>query len=440
MSREIQILQTFRKACCFILLLFLFPLPWVYAQWTFLGDPLISNSAVTSQSLALSPQWVPHLAYTSAGEIFVEWFDGEDWTLMNQNGLPSNGVNGCALAFLPDGTACLALAPNLVTYSFDGLGWNLMAGLVGVTNVQGLQFRVGATGRLWLAGFKAGAVDTTVFFSKALSGNWLMHSSLEGRLLDFELDEFGDPVVLLSQATAILHYHNGIWSPLTSFDYPDEDYFALQMLYDGSGVGAMVLRRDTSNGITAEQLSFGTWSQMGTAGFATGDMADLGMSLSGIAHAVVVDHAQGGPPRAYEFVAGNWQFLGGQSVYNNTVSQPQWAFDPAAAYLVFRDDEENLRNSVVYLGTPSSAEGQVSASYLNFWPNPTTGNLNIDFAKTVPAAEIQVHDIAGRLMMQQQIRNLASFEFNVGSLPNGPYFVSLMVSGQTPLRGKVFKQ
>ncbi len=259
-------------------------------------------------------------------------------------------------------------------------------------------------------------------------------------MLDFELDEFGEPVVLLSQATAILHYDNGIWLPLTSFDYPDEDYFALQMLYDGSGVGAMVLRRDTSNGITAEQLSFGTWSQMGTAGFATGDIADLGMSHSGIAHAVVVDQTQGGPPRAYQFVAGNWQFLGGQSVYNNTVSQPQWAFDPAAAYLVFRDDEENLRNSVVYLGTPSSTEGQVSASNLNFWPNPTTGNLNIDFAKVVPAAEIQVHDIAGRLMMQQQIRHLASFELNVGSLPNGPYFVSLIVPHQTPLRGKFFKQ
>ncbi len=104
---------------------------------------------------------------------------------MNPNGLPSNGVNGCALAFLPDGTACLALAPNLVTYSFDGLGWNLMAGLVGVTNVQGLQLRVGATGRLWLAGFKAGAVDTTVVFSKTFSGNWLAHSSMEWPIARF---------------------------------------------------------------------------------------------------------------------------------------------------------------------------------------------------------------------------------------------------------------
>ncbi|MFN8395636.1 MAG: hypothetical protein U0176_13435 [Bacteroidia bacterium] len=108
----------------------------------------------------------------------------------------------------------------------------------------------------------------------------------------------------------------------------------------------MVLRRDTIDGLSTELLSQGAWIQLGTAGFATGRAADLGLSHSGIPHVVAVDTENDGPPMAYHYVAGAWQHLGGLYVHNDAVSQPQLAFDPGAAYIIYRDEEEGQRNSV----------------------------------------------------------------------------------------------
>ncbi|HEX2898520.1 MAG TPA: T9SS type A sorting domain-containing protein, partial [Bacteroidia bacterium] len=313
------------------------------------------------------------------------------------------------------------------------------AGLVSAGNAQGLQLRASAAGTLWLACFKAGATDTTYVYSRLAGGNWTPMGVLEGRLVDMELDDIGEPAVLLAHAPAILHRQGGIWQSLTPFSNPDEDHIAMQMLYDGSGTGAMVLRRDTSDGLTVEQLSFGNWTQLGTAGFATGDAADLGLSHSGIAHVVSVDHATNGPPRAYQFVAGNWQLLGGQFVFNNTVSQPQWAFDPGAAYLAFRDDEQALRNSVMYLGSPNAVVTSHLSGNLRLWPNPAGATLHLELEKPIRHSEILITDALGRIVHQDKTSAENFIALDVRSLPAGQYFLTLLGRHGPSLHGAFFK-
>jgi hypothetical protein len=439
MSRIIHRLRNLINVHAAFLILLAFGGNRATAQWAFLGNPLISDNAVSSQALALSPQWNPYLAYTSGGAVFVEWFDGSEWENHGTQGLPTNGVNDCALAFLPDGTACLAGAPNLASYQFDNGSWQWMPGLVSIQNIQGLQMRVASDGRLWLAGFRAGPTDSTLIFSKAVNGNWLALGMLEGRVIDMELDDLGEPLILMSTANAILHRVNGLWQNLPYFSQPDEEYISFQMLYDGSGTGMVTLRRDSADGITAEQLSLGAWTQMGTAGFTNGDIATLGLSHAGTAYVLSVDHAAGGPPRAYEFVAGNWQFLGGQSVYNNTVSQPQWAFDPTAAYLVFRDDEENSRNSVMFLGSPNAVEGLREPQTVHLWPNPTAEYLWIECKTNLKNAEIQVCDLMGRIVLHERTRGNSPIKLSVGHLPEGQYSILVTNLQQPPLYGTFTK-
>lgn len=409
------------------------------AQWSFLGDPLISAGAVTSQSLALSPDWHPHLAFTSGGAVYVERFDGSQWGGVTTAGLPMGGLNGCALAFSTGGKPCLAVAPALGVYVLDSLGWDLLPGLPSLAHAQGLQLRAAPAGKLWLAWFKAGATDTTYVYTHSTGSGWQQEGMLEGRVVDLELDDVGEPMVLLAHADAILHQSNGTWQPLPQFLYPDEDYIALQMSYDGTSTGAMVMRRDTSLYLSVELLSLGNWVQLGTAGFTVGGHADLGLSYAGIPHVVSVDHLQEGPPKAYQYVAGNWQLLGGQFVYNNTVSQPQWAHDPGAAYLVFRDEEQNQRNSVMYLGTPNGSQAQVSSSRLQLWPNPVADVLHVELERPLPQGEAWIMDALGRILRRQPLGTGKAVALDVGALPSGGYFL-LLQGTQVSLHGSFLKR
>jgi hypothetical protein len=412
----------------------------VSAQWNFLGAPLISPAAVTSQSLALSTDWHPTLAYTSGGNLAIDQFDGLQWLPVTTNGIPNNSYNDCALAFSSGNVAHIALAPSLGVYQQNGNSWQLITGLPSPSNAQGVQLRIAADGDLWLAWFKAGAIDTTKVFTHPVSGNWSAVGVLEGRVIDMELDDIGEPLLLMANATALLHRVGGIWQNVVPFTTPSEEYFAFEMVHDGSSEGAIVGRRDSSDGLTIELLNFGTWMQLGTAGFATGDIADLGLSFAGTPHVVSVDHAHNGPPRAYHYVAGNWQFLGGQSVYNNKVSQPQWAFDPGAAYLVFRDDEESMRNSVMYLGSPNGEAEQGPEMTVSLWPNPVSTTLHLQSLQPNPGAHVDVVDVMGRRMWTGKLDGLQLQVIDVGSWPAGNYFLRLERSGRSPLHGSFLKQ
>ncbi|MFN8395637.1 MAG: hypothetical protein U0176_13440 [Bacteroidia bacterium] len=220
-----------------VLMLAVMPASGLRAQWTYLGDSLLTSSGVSSHFLAFDPQWHPYVVQTIGGEVSLEWFDGQQWTALPDAGLPTSGANDCAMAFSQDGEGYVAVGANLQIYHWDSAQWLPLGGLSPVSAAQGIQLRVAPDGKVWLAWFRAGAADTTWVKSWTSSGGWSTAGILEGRILDMELDDLGEPAVLLLHAPAILHRVAGIWQPLPAFTYPDEDYIALQMSYDGTGTG-----------------------------------------------------------------------------------------------------------------------------------------------------------------------------------------------------------
>lgn len=409
-----------------VLMLAGMPASLLRAQWTYLGDSLLTSSGVSSHFLAFDPQWHPYAVQTIGGAVSLEWFDGQEWRAFSDAGLPSSGANDCAMAFSQDGEGYIAVGANLQVYRWDSAQWLPLGGLSPVNAAQGIQLRTAQGGKLWLAWFKAGAIDSTWVKSWTSGGGWTTAGVLEGRILDMELDELGEPIVLLRSAPNLLHRVAGIWQAMPAFTYPDEDYIALQMSYDGTGTGAMVLRRDTIDGLSTELLSLGAWTQLGTAGFATGRVADLGLSHSGIPHVVAVDTENDGPPMAYHYVAGSWQHLGGLYVHNDAVSQPQLAFDPGAAYIIYRDEEEGQRNSVRFLGIPAAADDPASPPGISIWPNPASDLLHLQLDRPMRGTTVEVHDLLGRKVLEQALESSASPTVEVGQLQPGHYLLRIV--------------
>lgn len=417
-----------------VLMLAGMPASLLRAQWTYLGDSLLTASGVSSHFMTLDPQWHPYVVQTIGGAVSLEWFDGQEWRALSAAGLPTSGANDCAMAFSQDGEGYIAVGAHLQVYRWDSAQWLPLGGLSPVNAAQGIQLRTSQGGKLWLAWFKAGAMDSTWVKSWTSAGGWTTAGVLEGRVLDMELDDVGEPIVLLKGAPALQHRVAGLWQAMPAFTYPDEDYIALQMSYDGTGTGAMVLRRDTIDGLSTELLSLGVWTQLGTAGFATGRVADLGLSHSGIPHVVAVDTENDGPPMAYHYVAGSWQHLGGLYVHNDAVSQPQLAFDPGAAYVLYRDEEEGQRNSVRVLGIPAAADDPASLAVMRIWPNPTSDILHLQLDRPLRGAAVEVHDLLGRVVLKQALEPSASPSIDMGQLQPGHYLLRIVSPDGGPSR------
>jgi hypothetical protein len=391
------------------------------AQWSFLGPQWLRADGVAHQAMALNRLQQVHVASTSLGAAMVQRYDGAAWLTVG-TGLPESAQAECDLAF-DENHARLALGPSLALYALDNGLWQAQMGLPVCSNAHDLHLRIAHDHAHWLGWTQSGAFDSTFVATDAGGSAWSVVGAFAGRLVDLELNESDEPVVLQYGASALLAYDHGSWQPLPTFLHNPEAYVALAMTQDGTGTGAVVLRRDGSDALSVELLSNGNWVPLGSVGFAHGDAYDLQVDVQGILHLVTVEHALQAPPQARRYIAGSWQLLGGQYVYNNTVSQPQLAFDAGAAFVLFRDDEQALRPSVMYLGTPLGEAVSAPTALGEVYPNPVRDIAHLQLPAARAGATLRLCDVQGQVVQQWAAGAAETLDFATTHLAAGRYWL-----------------
>lgn len=402
---------------------------WANAQWNFLGPQWISTDSVASHAVMLNDQRQVHVASVVQGGVTVHRFDGFNWQPVGV-GLPTAGIASCALAMGDADQPLLALGPALRLLALDNGFWLSVTGLPTVTQALDLQLQVALDGRRWLAWWQPGSVDSTFVLSDRGGLTWHVEGAMPGRIADMALTDDGDPLLLLAGAPALLQFDAGVWNPYPVWSHPADQYIALTMLLDGADSSAVVLRRGAADDLSVERYALGGWQPLGSQGFATGDATDLALSLTGTLHVASVHGASQGLPQVYQFVAGDWQLLGGQYVYNNTVAAPKLAFDPGAAFLLFQDGEQSLRNSVMYLGSPVGAAEAAPASALSIFPNPVASMATVRLGRPVAGGVVHIYDGWGRCIGSWEVRGLTQLELDLAAIAPGPYRLVLQVPHQ----------
>jgi len=66
---------------------------------------------------------------------------------------------------------------------------------------------------------------------------------------------------------------------------------------------------------------------------------------------------------------------------------------------------------------------------MSFWPNPTNGAIEFMLPEQAVSAQVELYDIAGKLVFQQQV-TADNRKLNLGELPNGAYVIKATSNGK----------
>ncbi len=413
--------------------------PIAAAQWSFLGPQWLGADSVSGHAMVLNHARQVLVATASLGAASVMRYDGAVWLPFGV-GLPMSGQSECSMVMAPNDEPMVALTPALALYTLDNGSWLPEIGLPVVADARNPRVLMALQGEVrWLAWWQVGMADSTFVISDRGGSAWHQEGAFAGRLIDIELDETGDPILLLQGAVALLHYDHGSWPSFPAFYHVTEQYVALVSMLDGTGDGVAVLRRDSSDALSVELFSNGNWLQLGASGFATGDVASLAVSPTGDLHLLCVAHATQGLPRVMHYVAGTWQLVGGQAVYNNTVSHPMLAFDPGAAFVLFQDDEQSHRNSVMYLGNPVEMDASQVMPTWALSPNPAVDVLHLQLQHPLPGSCLRLCDALGGEFGQWETGSASGLDLSVRHLAAGRYWIILQSPHTIPIVGSFIK-
>lgn len=78
-----------------------------------------------------------------------------------------------------------------------------------------------------------------------------------------------------------------------------------------------------------------------------------------------------------------------------------------------------------------------SAISLNVFPNPATTLVTVQSSVMLKDAIIQVNDMAGKIVIRQQIIEFTSYSFNCENLANGFYTISVADGGKNVCSSKL---
>lgn len=128
----------------------------------------------------------------------------------------------------------------------------------------------------------------------------------------------------------------------------------------------------------------------------------------------------------------------------NTAGTYQWYFNglliPGAtgqiyhplmlgSYYAIRTDGycPSLASNTIYISLLDVND--LATSNTKIYPNPTTGNLTLDWGSRSVTTTIEVYNIFGQQMLTEEVRNASHHEISIAHLPSGNYIVMLKDEG-----------
>lgn len=397
-----------------------------FAQWTFLGPQWMSPKPVSAHSLALDHDWRPYEAFAGDSiSVEVQRYENRTWQAVAAGSLPPGNFDEIVLRFDHLGTAFLALGPDLTMYKLDSVGWQWQAGLPPTLNAHQIQMKASPNGLIWIAWTAFGLADTSYIWNHSATNGWQPKGITAGKIIDLELDDDGNPIVLLEGKAQLQTLENGSWDSLPAFIHADGDYVNLATASDGTGLSIFVLHRDSIGRLNLEKYSNGNWQQIGQTGFALADETDLVLSRTGVVHVAAVQNSVGGLPAVWKWENNNWSLAGGTSAYNNPVAKPLLAFDSSNVFLSYLDEEKNYRNSVMVLGGPLASPQAQFIETISLFPNPAYDFLNIQIEKPRSNLTISLLNEFGQKVFTKALSDGSRWKIELPENTSGNYFVLL---------------
>ncbi|OJV24262.1 MAG: hypothetical protein BGO32_04440 [Bacteroidetes bacterium 37-13] len=130
-------------------------------------------------------------------------------------------------------------------------------------------------------------------------------------------------------------------------------------------------------------------------------------------------------------VSGNQWYLNGSPI--GGADQQIFIAQQSGDYQVMVKDGNNCQSqSGVVSVMVTGIKNVETKSFVAVYPNPTTGNVNIQFSKEQKNVAVELFDVAGKLVMNQALNNVSPNEvhsFSISALPNGIYQLRLNANG-----------
>jgi glucose/arabinose dehydrogenase len=119
-----------------------------------------------------------------------------------------------------------------------------------------------------------------------------------------------------------------------------------------------------------------------------------------------------------------------------------WALDSTGSIFSFGEDKDgelyvSTGSAILKLIDSSLSINDFNKKGLSFYPNPAKNELYVKNDNDVTLQFISVADITGKVVLNQDIRNLGSNAVNIASLAKGLYLVSVLTSNNTKLTSKL---
>ncbi|MBN2272888.1 MAG: T9SS type A sorting domain-containing protein [Bacteroidales bacterium] len=113
--------------------------------------------------------------------------------------------------------------------------------------------------------------------------------------------------------------------------------------------------------------------------------------------------------------------IAGDAAFAQTVGQP---FNTLASSGNSAAILQGFQQPVMFKAEAINS-GPLKNLNLNVFPNPATYTVILQSDKTLEKSRIEVTDLAGRIILSEQVTQLQQFELNCGSWKNGIYIITV---------------
>ena len=121
----------------------------------------------------------------------------------------------------------------------------------------------------------------------------------------------------------------------------------------------------------------------------------------------------------------------GAGTSSETIKYTAWDFYPVLGINYYRLKQIDFNGAFKYTQTKSIV---INDSYISLYPNPSNGIMNIQ-CKGIKNATVRFYDALGNTVLLTEIyRNNRLLSLEVSTLPNGVYFVTIDINGNSESR------